>query len=56
MPNLFYLLFQRVASRTGIRQNLNDNGILAVFHYQSLTPLRFNAQKHFPAQYSRDLP
>ena len=53
--HLFYLLFPEVASRTAYAKYLNDNGILAVFHYQSLHRSAY-AQKHFPAQYSRDLP
>jgi len=53
--HLFYLLFPGLASRTEYAKHLNENGILAVFHYQSLHRSAY-AQKHFPEQYNRDLP
>ena len=53
--HMFYLLFPSLESRTSYAQALKEQGILAVFHYQSLHKSGF-AQKHFPDQYARELP
>jgi dTDP-4-amino-4,6-dideoxygalactose transaminase len=53
--HLFYLNFTDLESRNNYEKNLKEQGILAVFHYQSLHRSAY-AQKHFPEQYSRDLP
>jgi dTDP-4-amino-4,6-dideoxygalactose transaminase len=52
--HLFYLLFPDLESRMEYVRHLNENGILAVFHYQSLHRSTY-AQKHFPEQHSRNL-
>jgi dTDP-4-amino-4,6-dideoxygalactose transaminase len=53
--HLFYLLFPDLKSRTEYAKNLRKEGILAVYHYQSLHRSSY-AQKHFPDQYHRELP
>lgn len=53
--HMFYLLFPSQEARTAYAQALKEKGILAVFHYQSLHKSGF-AQRHFPDQYSRELP
>lgn len=53
--HMFYLLFPSLETRTAYAEALKEQGILAVFHYQSLHKSRF-AQKHFPDQFQRDLP
>ena len=53
--HLFYLLFSSLESRTDFAAALNEKGILAVFHYQSLHKSEF-AKKHFPDQFERHLP
>ncbi|WP_373399119.1 DegT/DnrJ/EryC1/StrS family aminotransferase [Algoriphagus halophilus] len=53
--HLFYLLFPNLESRTAYAAALKEQGILSVFHYQSLHRSEF-AKRHFPDQYQRDLP
>lgn len=53
--HLFYLLFPSLSTRTNYASALKEQGILAVFHYQSLHKSDY-AQKHFPDQYKRHLP
>jgi len=53
--HLFYLIFPSLANRSSYINSLKENGILAVFHYQSLHKSEF-AKKHFPDQYQRNLP
>ncbi|WP_246388538.1 dTDP-4-amino-4,6-dideoxygalactose transaminase [Algoriphagus iocasae] len=53
--HLFYLLFPSLAARTAYSEELKKQGILAIFHYQSLHKSEY-AKKHFPDQYERDLP
>lgn len=53
--HLFFLLFPSLATRSIYINSLRENGILAVFHYQSLHRSEF-AKRHFPDQYQRDLP
>lgn len=53
--HLFYLLFPDLDSRTEYAKNLKEQGVLAVFHYQSLHRSSY-AQQHFPDQYLRHLP
>ncbi|WP_192349218.1 dTDP-4-amino-4,6-dideoxygalactose transaminase [Algoriphagus sp. Y33] len=52
--HLFYLLFPSLASRTAYTAALNEKGILAVFHYQSLHRSAY-AKKYFPNQCQREL-
>src|SRR5690606_3576981 len=53
--HLFYLLFPDLDSRTKYAARLRGEGILSVFHYQSLHRSEF-VKTHFPDQYSRRLP
>lgn len=53
--HLFYLLFESESSRRSYIQRLNDIGIMAVFHYQSLHKSDFS-KRHFPEQFQRSLP
>lgn len=53
--HLFYLLFESGNSRKAYIQKLNESGILAVFHYQSLHKSDFS-KRYFPDQYERNLP
>ena len=53
--HLFYLLFPSQTTRTAYAEGLKEQGILAVFHYQSLHKSEFS-KKHFPDQYERSLP
>lgn len=53
--HLFYLLFESESSRRSYIQRLNDIGIMAVFHYQSLHKSDFS-KRHFPEQFKRSLP
>ncbi|MBN3582546.1 dTDP-4-amino-4,6-dideoxygalactose transaminase [Algoriphagus aestuarii] len=53
--HIFYLLFPSLATRTAYSEALKEQGILAVFHYQSLHKSEFS-KKHFPDQYKRHLP
>jgi dTDP-4-amino-4,6-dideoxygalactose transaminase len=53
--HLFYVLFSDTESRTNYAAALRENGILSVFHYQSLHRSPF-AKTNFPDQHSRDLP
>ncbi|MBN7817530.1 dTDP-4-amino-4,6-dideoxygalactose transaminase [Algoriphagus sp. YJ13C] len=53
--HLFYLLFPSQATRTAYSEALKEQGILAVFHYQSLHKSEFS-KMHFPNQYKRSLP
>lgn len=53
--HLFFLLFPNLESRTAFAAALLENGILAVFHYQSLHKSQM-AKTRFPDQFLRDLP
>ncbi|RAI85564.1 dTDP-4-amino-4,6-dideoxygalactose transaminase [Algoriphagus yeomjeoni] len=53
--HLFYLLFPNLSSRTAYAAALKEQGILAVFHYQSLHKSDYS-KEHFPDQYLRELP
>ncbi len=53
--HLFYILFPFLESRTAYAADLKEQGILAVFHYQSLHKSAYS-KKHFPDQYNRELP
>ncbi len=53
--HLFYLMFPNLETRTAYAKALNQQGILAVFHYQSLHRSGF-AKNHFPDQLTRELP
>ncbi|MHA7129425.1 dTDP-4-amino-4,6-dideoxygalactose transaminase [Algoriphagus namhaensis] len=53
--HLFYLLFQNEPARAQFAASLKSQGILAVFHYQSLHKSEY-ARNHFPDQYARHLP
>ncbi|MFN4000489.1 DegT/DnrJ/EryC1/StrS family aminotransferase, partial [Algoriphagus sp.] len=53
--HLFYLLFENLDSRTQYANQLKEQGILSVFHYQSLHASAF-AQTHFPEQSKKTLP
>lgn len=53
--HLFYLLFSSLDERTNYAKALRADGVLAVFHYQSLHKSTFAAQ-HFPSQFQRELP
>ncbi len=53
--HIFYLLFNFKYERDNYSQSLRDQGIMSVFHYQSLHKSPF-AQQHFPEEYERNLP
>lgn len=53
--HLFYLLFENANLRQQYIDRLRQNGILAVFHYQSLHKSEF-IQKHQPEEFARTLP
>nr|WP_211482884.1 dTDP-4-amino-4,6-dideoxygalactose transaminase [Algoriphagus locisalis] len=53
--HLFYLLFPNLVSQAAYASALKEQGILAVFHYQSLHKSEYS-RKHFPEQYQRELP
>ena len=53
--HLFYILFPSLETRTAYAAALKEQGILAVFHYQSLHKSAYS-KKHFPDQYKRELP
>lgn len=53
--HLFYLLFPSLESRNDFATALAEQGILAVFHYQSLHRSDFS-KRNFPDQYQRILP
>lgn len=53
--HLFYLLFENESSRKAYIQKLNESGILAVFHYQSLHKSDFS-KRNFFEQFGRELP
>lgn len=53
--HIFYLLFPNLETRTVYAEALLEQGVLAVFHYQSLHKSAFS-KKHFPDQYQRNLP
>ncbi|MEP1088225.1 dTDP-4-amino-4,6-dideoxygalactose transaminase [Algoriphagus sp.] len=53
--HIFYLLFESLDQRTRYAKVLKEQGVLAVFHYQSLHRSGY-AKKHFPDQYGRELP
>ena len=52
--HMFYLIFPSLEERTAYTQYLKENGILAVFHYQSLHKSEF-AQRQWGIE-KRDLP
>jgi dTDP-4-amino-4,6-dideoxygalactose transaminase len=53
--HLFYLIFESLEDRTACAAYLKANGILSVFHYQSLHQSTL-AQTYFPDQSQRNLP
>jgi dTDP-4-amino-4,6-dideoxygalactose transaminase len=44
--HMFYLIMNSIEARTDLIQKLKDDGVLAVFHYQSLHKSPFFANKH----------
>nr|WP_283413123.1 dTDP-4-amino-4,6-dideoxygalactose transaminase [Algoriphagus winogradskyi] len=53
--HMFYLLFQNETERSEFSTILKNEGVLSVFHYQSLHKSEYS-KKHFPDQYLRELP
>ncbi len=53
--HMFYLLFKNESDRSKFSGFLKHEGVLSVFHYQSLHKSEY-AKNHFPDQYERELP
>ncbi|SFO48238.1 dTDP-4-amino-4,6-dideoxygalactose transaminase [Algoriphagus ornithinivorans] len=53
--HIFYLIFPDLESRTRYAKSLKEQGVLAVFHYQSLHQSEF-VKKNYPDQFQRALP
>ncbi|MDN3204710.1 dTDP-4-amino-4,6-dideoxygalactose transaminase [Algoriphagus sediminis] len=53
--HMFYLVFESEKERKAYSEALSEQGIMAVFHYQSLHKSDFSKQQ-FPEEFKRELP